>query len=45
MNKEQLFDTLKALCIASLQKNDEYTVAQLYEDIARNNNLHESECV
>ena len=36
MNKEQLFDTLKALCLASLQKNDEYTVAMLYEEMQGN---------
>ena len=34
--KEMLFDTLKTIIKASLEKNDEYTVEMLYEDMKRN---------
>lgn len=30
-----LFDTLKTIIKASLEKNDEYTVEMLYEDMKR----------
>lgn len=33
--KEMLFDTLKTIIKASLEKNDEYTVEMLYEDMKR----------
>ena len=31
--KEMLFDTLKTIIKASLEKNDEYTVEMVYEDM------------
>lgn len=33
--KEMLFDTLKTIIKVSLEKNDEYTVEMLYEDMKR----------